>query len=237
MLITIDGTAGSGKGTLSKLFAEKLNAAYLDTGFMYRALGFFVKGSPLISHENFCVIAFHGLTFTFENEIRLLQLHGDSLQDLGIEESQLTTKIVEQAASKVGVHARVREKMVELQRKLVAERQAEYTIVDGRDGGTHIFPEAECKIFLYCNAEIAGERRALQVNDPLAAASFAKSIAQRNQREITRDVALLKPATGALVINTTHCSVEQVFSQVWNRFEEVNYNLGAWANFVKNTNC
>lgn len=134
MIITIDGTAASGKGTISKLFAEKLNAAYLDTGFMYRALGFFVKDSPLINDENFCLDAFDELDFTFEKDIRLWRVYGDSLQDLGIEEWQLTTEVVGQAASKVGVHARVREKMVELQRKLVAERKALYTVVDGRDG-------------------------------------------------------------------------------------------------------
>ncbi|MDQ2066092.1 d(CMP) kinase [Xinfangfangia sp. CPCC 101601] len=181
--VAIDGPAAAGKGTISRAVADRFGFARLDTGLLYRAVGV-LGGDPIAAAQGLCA------------------------QDL--ERGDLRTLEAGQAASRVAVIPEVRAALVEFQRKFA--RQSGGAVLDGRDIGTVICPEAEVKLFVTASAEVRAHRRWLEVNTSADAPSLAQVLAEvkeRDARDMNRAEAPLRPAEDALLIDTTKMGIDE----------------------------
>jgi CMP/dCMP kinase len=208
LVITIDGPAGSGKSTLAALLARKFDYTNIETGAMYRALAFkaMERGVPLDDGAKLAALA-------QQSQIELVpQAEGNRVLLDGADVSErLRSQDVTEAASKVSVHPPVREWMVASQRKMGAGGGI---VMEGRDIGTKVFPDAEVKIFLDAAPEIRGTRRFLQ--SPAAEAPEASVVAElqaRDQRDRTRANSPLVPAADAVLIDSTYLTLDQVLAR------------------------
>ena len=183
--IAIDGPAAAGKGTLSKAVAAHFGFAHLDTGLLYRA----VAAKTLLGVE------------PIEAAQRL------AAQDL--DDTDLRTPEVAQAASKVAVIPEVRAALVDFQRAFAA--RAGGAVLDGRDIGTVICPDAAVKLFVTASAEVRAERRYLELSakgDPSTRGQVLADVQARDERDMNRAEAPLKPASDAILIDTSELSIE-----------------------------
>ena len=207
MIIAIDGPAGAGKSTIARMVAEKLNFTYLDTGAMYRAFTLMVlkKGIPL---ENVELIekALKDFNISFiENKIIMNNI--DVTEDIRTEE-------VTNNVSYISSLPFVRKKMVELQRKI---GQNSNIVVEGRDIGTVVFPNADYKFYLDASIEIRAMRRLKDTNDKSEASSLHEMIEKLKNRDIydsTRKTAPLKRADNAVYIDSTKMSIDEVCNKI-----------------------
>ena len=183
--VAIDGPAAAGKGTISKAVAAHFGFAHLDTGLLYRAVGAKVlAGSEPIA-------AAQGLV----------------AEDL--DAGDLRTPDVAQAASKVAVIPEVRAALVDFQRSFA--RRAGGAVLDGRDIGTVICPDAEVKLFVTASAEVRAERRYLELGangHDVSRAEVLADVKARDERDMNRAEAPLKPAEDAIVIDTSGMAIE-----------------------------
>jgi CMP/dCMP kinase len=208
LVIAIDGPAGSGKSTLAALLARKYNYTNIETGAMYRALALkaMERGVALDEGTQLAALA-------QQTRIELVpNPDGNRVLLDGADVSErLRSQEVTEAASKVSVHPPVREWMVASQRKMGAGGGI---VMEGRDIGTKVFPDAEVKIFLDAAPEIRGTRRFLQ--SPAAAAQEASVVAElqaRDQRDRTRANSPLVPAPDAVLIDSTYLTLDQVLAR------------------------
>lgn len=208
IVIAIDGPAGSGKSTLAALLAKKYHYINIETGAMYRALA--LKAMQ-------CGVS-------LEDGPALLELAGESRIELQprpegnrvlLDGMDITERIRQQdvtdGASKVSVHPPVREWMVDRQREMGVGGGV---VMEGRDIGTRVFPDAEVKIFLDADPEVRGSRRFLQ--NPEVETSHKASLEElhrRDHRDRTRANSPLVPAPDAVLIDSTHLTLEQVTKQ------------------------
>ncbi|MBO0469277.1 (d)CMP kinase [Enterococcus sp. DIV0242_7C1] len=209
--IAIDGPASSGKSTVAKILAKKLNYIYCDTGAMYRALTY------LAIQKN----------IDFEDETGLVKLclehtisfkQTDKAQLVFVDNNEVTEAIrqpdVTNAVSIVAKHKEVREKMVELQQAI---GQAGGVVMDGRDIGTAVLPDAEVKIFLVASVSERAERRYKENQEKGITTDFEtlkKEIEQRDHLDSTRAVSPLKQAKDAVKIDTTGLTIEEVVAAI-----------------------
>lgn len=209
-MITIDGPSGSGKGTLAQRLAEQLGWHLLDSGAIYRvlALAALHHGVALDDEEGLVPLAAH-LDVQFvtnsQKQIRTI-LEGEDVS------SSIRSEEVGGAASKVAAYPRVREALLRRQR---AFRQLPGLVADGRDMGTVVFPEAPVKIFLTASAEERANRRYLQLQSAGASANLAQILADvqaRDDRDMNRATAPLRPAEDAKVIDSSALSIDEVLS-------------------------
>lgn len=225
MIIAIDGPAGSGKSTVAKRVAQELGFHYLDTGAMYRAcalrsvnLGFNLEdGEELKSLAEGCTISF-GYK---EGEALPSTVHIDG-QDVTRE---IRTPQIDAAVSPVSKHKTVRDAMTQQQRNIA--RKANY-VVEGRDIGTVVFPEAEIKIFLTATAEERARRRAAQNLDrgmPGKYEDVFQAILARDKYDSERELSPLKPAEDSCVFDTTKYTEDEVVAEIIKRVES--YKEGA----------
>jgi cytidylate kinase len=208
IVIAIDGPAGSGKSTLASLLARKYNYTNIETGAMYRALAFKAV-TQNISLDDEAKLA----ALAQQSQIDLVpRPEGNRVLLDGADVSErLRNQEVTEAASKVSVHPLVREWMVASQRKMGAGGGI---VMEGRDIGTKVFPDAEVKIFLDAAPEIRGTRRFME--NPAAAAQEASVVAElqaRDQRDRTRANSPLVPATDAVLIDSTYLTLDQVLAR------------------------
>jgi cytidylate kinase len=208
LVIAIDGPAGSGKSTLAALLARRYGYTNIETGAMYRALAFkaIERGISLDDEKKLARLA-------AQSRIELVpNPEGNRvLLDRADVTECLRTQEVTDAASKVSVHPAVREWMVAAQRTIGAGGGI---VMEGRDIGTKVFPDAEIKIFLDAAPEIRGTRRFQQ--SPAAAAHEASVVAElqaRDQRDRTRANSPLAPAADAVLIDSTHLTLDQVLAR------------------------
>ena len=183
--VAIDGPAAAGKGTISKAVAKHFGFAHLDTGLLYRAVG-----KRVLDGEDAVAAA--------------RSLRAEDLEVLG-----LRTPKVAQAASKVAVEPEVREALVDFQRAFAA--RAGGAVLDGRDIGTVICPEAAVKLFVTASPEVRAVRRhkeLLETGHDAGYDSVLADVRARDERDRTRATAPLKPADDAVTIDTSHMTIE-----------------------------
>ncbi|ESR00028.1 cytidylate kinase [Stutzerimonas chloritidismutans AW-1] len=212
-VITIDGPSGSGKGTVAALLAGKLGWNFLDSGALYRLLAFAARN--------------HGVDLTNEEALKVLAEHLDvqfgAARDghgmiIILEGEEVTESIrneqVGAGASQVAALPVVRTALLQRQK---AFREAPGLVADGRDMGTVVFPDAPLKIFLTASAEERARRRYLQLKargDDVNLASLLEEIRERDERDIQRAVAPLKPADDAVQLDSTTLSIDEVLQKI-----------------------
>jgi cytidylate kinase len=215
LVIAIDGPAGSGKSTLAALLARKYNYTNIETGAMYRALALKALESGVSLEDGGKLAALAG-----RSRIELVpNPEGNRVLLDGMDVTErLRSQDVTDAASKVSIHPAVREWMVTSQRRMGAGGGI---VMEGRDIGTKVFPDAEVKIFLDAAPEVRGSRRFLQ--SPAAATQEAAVLAElhaRDQRDRTRASSPLAPAPDAVLIDSTYLTLDQVVAKAVELIEE-----------------
>ena len=212
-VITVDGPSGAGKGTLCQMLASEFNWALLDSGALYRVTALAAKhhGVAMDNEAGLATIAAH-LDVQFqispENDGVQVILEGENIT------SDLRTEETGAIASQVAAVNSVRAALLERQRGF---QQLPGLIADGRDMGTVVFPNAELKIYLTASAEERGQRRYDQLINAGKSANLPQiidDIKARDDRDMNRSVAPLKPAEDAIIIDSTQMSIEEVFQQV-----------------------
>jgi len=212
LVVTIDGPAASGKSTVAKLLAEKLGAVFLDTGAMYRAVTLAaMKADADMSDEDALLRVLEGSDLRFAGEKGQMLAGINGIDVTG----QLRRPDVTANARYIASAPKVREKLVQMQRKFAAGHKK--IVTEGRDQGTVAFPDADVKFYLTAEpAERARRRQAeLQakgVTEPIE--QIQKAIEQRDKSDADRAVGPLKPADDAIVVDTTALSIEQVVNKL-----------------------
>jgi CMP/dCMP kinase len=214
MIIAIDGPSGSGKSTLGRMLARALKLLYIDTGSMYRAVALAVINATIDPGDKEAVTALaHELEIDFEGDPESLSvfLNGRDVTD------QIRTESVTEMSSVVSTIPGVRRAMVERQRA-ISKRGA---VLNGRDIGTVVFPDADVKFFLTAAPEERAERRYKEDQiTGTSSATFAETLAdmiERDRRDSTRADSPLKVADDAIVIDSTGKSIDEVFEEMLRR--------------------
>ncbi|MHC1479175.1 (d)CMP kinase [Frateuria aurantia] len=212
-VLTIDGPSGSGKGTISLHVARALGWRLLDSGVLYRAIGWVVQQEGLDPADDAAVTACAERTrigfvpSDDGSEVRVLV----NDQDVG---SQLRSETAGKAASAIAGIPGVRHALLQLQLSL---RQAPGLVADGRDMGTVVFPDAPFKVFLTASVAERAARRHKQLREKgveVKLEALQQDLEARDARDTSRAVAPLKPAEGAVVVDTTGLSIDQVVEKV-----------------------
>jgi cytidylate kinase len=211
LTIAIDGPSGSGKSTLGKRLARRFGYLFIDTGAMYRAVAWkaLQAGVPLDDAERLEAVA-RAIRFEVRRsgEEALLLVDGEDLT------ARIRTPEVAQGASKVSVVPAVRRVLVQKQQELGREGGV---VMDGRDIGTVVFPEAEIKLFVDASAEERARRRWAEDRErglPSDLPATVREIRERDHRDTTREDSPLRRAPGAIGIDTTGLSIDEVYALV-----------------------
>ena len=225
LIVAIDGPAGSGKSTIAARVAKELGYINLESGAMYRALALkaLEQNVKLDDAEALRNLALQSTIH--------LQPYGDGNRVLldGRDVSQrIREPDVTLAASRVSVHPPVRQIMVARQREMGANGGV---VMEGRDIGTAVFPDAQVKVFLDADPAVRAERRVLQtgLQSPDEAQRVQAEIAARDQRDRTRTSSPLIPAADAVVLDTTHKSIDQVVEEVYTVVRRRLGASGSWS--------
>ncbi|MEZ0324263.1 MAG: (d)CMP kinase [Hydrogenothermaceae bacterium] len=210
MIIAIDGPAGSGKSTITKLLAERLNFTYIDTGAMYRAFALKVKRLGInIDNQEQVISLIENTDIKIEGE--KVFLDREDVSDL------IRTEEIGNIASKVARYPQVRKFMVKMQRQIGIE--AKNAVIEGRDAGTVIFPDADLKIFMTASPEVRAERRVQQLKEKGFTVDYnhiLQKIIERDKMDYEREESPLKPTEDYIVIDTTEKSIEEVLDYIIN---------------------
>ena len=202
-IIAVDGPAGAGKSTVSKIVAARLGYTYIDTGAMYRAVALKVlqSGKPL-SEE-----LLNGIEIKLDGAARVF-LDGREVT------KEIRTPEVSRGASDVATVGFVRKKLTELQREMATQGSV---IMDGRDIGTQVLPNADLKIFLTASVEERAGRRMEELKAKGLDADFAqvaKEISLRDKQDSEREISPLAQAEDAILLDTTNLTIEQVVAEI-----------------------
>jgi len=213
MIIAIDGPAGSGKSTVAKIVAKKLNFRYIDTGSMYRSIAWksLQKNTALEDKEAVADIA-------FKTKIELVCSEGGQLvfvDDKNITD-QLKMEVISRGAAIVAAQPIIREIMTTKQRQLGKQGKV---VMDGRDIGTVVFPQADKKFFLDADPKERGRRRFIELKEKKQVSDtdlsiIIEQVIQRDNEDRNRKIAPLKKARDAILIDTTKLSIDQVVKKI-----------------------
>lgn len=215
--IAIDGPAGAGKSTIAKRVAKELGFIYVDTGAMYRAMAlYFLKNNiPKEDEQAVCEAAQSAdITICYEDGEQQVLLNGENVTN------QLRKEEVGNTASVISAYATVRQKLVELQQQLAKK---ENVIMDGRDIGTVVLPNAQVKIYLTASVETRAKRRYDELAEKGLACNIAeieKDIADRDYRDMNRENSPLKQADDAVLIDSSKMGIEEVVNEIKTIYEE-----------------
>lgn len=211
MNIAIDGPAGAGKSTIAKLLAAKLGILYLDTGAMYRAVGLKALNTDVEISDATAVekmLANTEIDVRQENGVQRVYLDGKDVS------TDIRENKVSKAASDISAVPCVRYKMVELQREIASKCD---TVLDGRDIGTYVLPNAEHKIFLTASAEERAKRRYAELKakgSDLSLEQIRDDIVKRDYNDSHRALAPLKKADDATEVDTTSMTIDEVVEKI-----------------------
>ncbi len=200
MQIAIDGPSGAGKSTISKKVAEKLGFIYVDTGALYRAIGYYAIQKGVDTKQEQPVCALLGdlkIELCYSDGVQLVLVNGEDVSGF------IRSEQASMAASNVSRYPQVRAFLLNLQRDIAATNNV---IMDGRDIGTVILPNADVKIFLTADAAERAQRRVDQLHEKGMKVAFDdvyRDVLARDEQDSNRDAAPLKPAQDAILLNTT----------------------------------
>lgn len=208
MIVAIDGPAGTGKGTISKLIAERLKYTYIDTGAMYRAITLKMLENNVQRDD---LIGIHNL---LENTSLDFDENQNILLDGVNVSTQIRTQIVNENVSPVSAIKIIREKLVDLQRKLGSAKDV---VMEGRDITTVVFPNADLKIYLTATLDERAKRRYKEMIEKGMDISYEQvynTIKARDENDINKEYGALKIAEEAVVIDSTDMSIEDVYNEI-----------------------
>lgn len=208
--VAIDGPAGAGKSSISKLVAKTLGMVYVDTGAMYRAAALYaIRNGISIDEENMIpALDEINIDIKYKNDTQIIILNGENVSD------KIREPEVSMGASAIAVIPAVRLKLVELQRE-IAKKQA--VIMDGRDIGTYVLPDAELKIYLTASIEERAKRRykeQIEKGMECDIAVVEKEIEARDLNDMSREFAPLKKAEDAILVDTSDLTFEESVEKI-----------------------
>lgn len=215
MQVAIDGPASAGKSTVAKIIAKKLSFVYIDTGAMYRACTVIARNHNLDYGDEVGILKAideDGIELKSENGEQKVYSDG---KDISLE---IRTPEISANVSQVSALAGVRKKMVDLQRKMAGQTNV---IMDGRDIGTTVLPDADVKIFLVASAKSRAQRRLLDfkqrgIKTDQTVEEIEKDIAARDYKDSHRKISPLKKADDAIEIDTTSMTIDEVVDEILN---------------------
>lgn len=215
--IAIDGPAGAGKSTIAKKLAKELGYIYVDTGAMYRAMAYYLitqEVDPQNTEQLEMTCQNADISICYENGEQIVLLNGKNVNHV------LRTEEVGKMASVSSANAKLREKLVELQQALAAK---ENVVMDGRDIGTVVLPHADVKIYLTASVEVRAKRRFDELvakGETADLAVIAQDIADRDYRDMHREVSPLKQAEDAVLLDSSDMTIDQVTERMRKLVEE-----------------
>ena len=204
--VAIDGPAGAGKSTIAKLVAKEKDFIYIDTGAMFRAMAihFLRCGIAADDHEKISeAVKDVNVTISYVNGEQQVFLNGENVT------GQLRTEEVGNMASASSVNGDVRAKLLELQRKLAASANV---VMDGRDIGTVVLPNADVKVYLTASVEVRAQRRYKELIEKGQSADLEqikKDIEERDYRDMNREIAPLRQAEDAVLVDSSNLNIEE----------------------------
>lgn len=209
--VAIDGPAGAGKSTIAKMVAKKLGFIYVDTGAMYRAMALHLlrKGIPATDSDAISAACEDAdITIQYQNGEQVVLLNGENVNGL------IRTEEVGNMASSSSTNGDVRKKLVSLQQKLAKTAEV---IMDGRDIGTVVLPDADVKIYLTAGSDVRAKRR----YDELTAKGIScdlqkieKDIIERDERDMNREISPLRQADDAVLMDSSYMTIEEVAEKI-----------------------
>jgi len=217
LAVAIDGPVGSGKSTVARMVASQLGYTHIDTGALYRAIALLAtrRGVPYADHEALGRLARDAqLEFRRVDGCQRIFLNGEDVED------DIRTPDMSQGASIVSAVTQVREALLDRQRQMA---DAGGVVMEGRDIGTVVLPNADVKVFLTASSEERARRRALELQqrgNPVSYEDVLAELLLRDERDSQRKVAPLKPAADAVTIDTTGLTLGQVVDAVLSLVQE-----------------
>ena len=215
--IAIDGPAGAGKSTIAKQLAKELSFIYVDTGAMYRSMALYFMRNDIAKEDEAAIsdaCKTVEVSIAYENGEQQVLLNGENVS------KEIRKEEVGKMASATSVYKEVRKKLVELQQKLAADKDV---IMDGRDIGTCVLPNAQVKIYLTASVETRAERRYQELQEKGAACDLEvikKDIADRDYQDMHREVSPLKQAEDAILVDSSDMGIEEVVETIKNIYRE-----------------
>ena len=215
--IAIDGPAGAGKSTIAKMVAKELGYIYVDTGAMYRAIALYLLRNDIAANKlDEIVEALDEINITIEyiDGVQVVMLNGENVNPY------IRTEKVSIMTSAVSTHAPVREKLLDLQRKLASTSDV---LMDGRDIGTVVLPDAFCKIYLTASSKARAERRYNELLEKGLECDFESiknDIESRDYQDMHRDISPLKQADDAVLVDTSDMDIDQVVDVISSIIQE-----------------
>lgn len=209
--VAIDGPAGAGKSTIAKLVAKEKGYIYVDTGAMYRGLAIHFLNKGVNPDDRGAVAEAcrdAEVSIGYEDGVQQIYLNGENVT------SMLRTEEVGNMASRTSAIPQVREKLLELQRSLAREKDV---IMDGRDIGTNILPDADVKIYLTASVETRAMRRYTELKEKGESCNLeeiARDISERDERDMTREIAPLKKAEDAILVDSSDMTIPEVVAEI-----------------------
>ena len=215
--VAVDGPAGAGKSSVSKEVAKKMGYLYIDTGAMYRAAALYAiqNGIPIERNTLIPHLDEIDIQLNTEAERQQVLLNGEDVTE------KIRTPEVSMGASAIAVIPEVRLKLVELQRKMAAKSSV---IMDGRDVGTYVLPDADLKIYLTASVEERAKRRFLEMQEKGEKAeleSICEDIRKRDENDMNREFAPLKQAEDAILVDSSDMGFSEVVEEIMKQIEEV----------------
>lgn len=215
--IAIDGPAGAGKSTVARKLAENFGYIYVDTGAMYRAMALYFLREGIDSSDEAAICAACDsveISLEYRNGAQQILLNGENVSGL------IRTEEVGKMASATSQYGAVRKKLVELQRKMAARRDV---VMDGRDIGTAVLPDAALKVYLTADSRVRAERRYLELKEkqvPCTLEEIEKEIIDRDYQDMHRELSPLKQAEDAVLLDTSRMTLQEVLDELESMVED-----------------